>query len=84
MTAECKVLAAAVDIPTEGGCGVSGPFDYEDANAACYESKARGQTERDRAETEGRQRTERSAGSCGSAVLFLLKVLLIGLFQALR
>lgn len=41
MTAECKVPAAAVDVPTEGGCGVSGPFDYEYANAACHESKAR-------------------------------------------
>lgn len=41
MTAECKVPAAAVDVLTEGGCGVSGPFDYEYANAACHESKAR-------------------------------------------
>lgn len=43
MTAECKVPAAAVDVPTEGGCGVSGPFDYEYANAACHESKAKGE-----------------------------------------
>lgn len=56
MTAECKVLAAAADIPTEGGCGVSGPFDYEDANAACYESKARGQTERHRTDGGSGQR----------------------------
>lgn len=45
MTAECKVPAAAVDVPTEGGCGVSGPFDYEYANAACHESKAMERTE---------------------------------------
>lgn len=32
MTAECKVPDADVDIPTEGGCEVSGPFDYEYAN----------------------------------------------------
>lgn len=43
MTAECKVRAAAVDVPTEGGCGVSSPFDYEYANATCHESKARGE-----------------------------------------
>lgn len=54
MTAECKVPAAAVDVPTEGGCGVSGPFDYEYANAACHESKAR---ERQR----GREKGERKA-----------------------
>lgn len=54
MTAECKVPAAAVDVPTEGGCGVSGPFDYEYANAACRESKA---TERQR-EREQRERKE--------------------------
>lgn len=41
MTAECKVPAAAIDVPTEGGCGVSGPFDYEYANAACHESNTR-------------------------------------------
>lgn len=51
MTAECKVRAAAVDVPTEGGCGVSGSFDYEYANAACHESKARNENrERGKAE----------------------------------
>lgn len=55
MTAECKVLAAAVDIPTEGGSGASGPFDYEGANAACYESQARGQTEQRRREGRGQK-----------------------------
>lgn len=53
MTAECKVRAAAVDVPTEGGCGVSGPFDYEYANAACHESKARGETEQRKKEGSG-------------------------------
>lgn len=47
MTAECKVPAAAVDVPTEGGCGVSGPFDYEYANGARHESKARERAERE-------------------------------------
>lgn len=53
MTAECKVPAAAVDIPTEGGCGVSGPFDYEYANSARHESKA-GERQR------GREKSDRS------------------------
>ncbi len=61
VTAECKVPAAAVDVPTEGGCGVSGPFDYEYANAARHESKAsRGKRERARErEKGGMQWTER-------------------------
>lgn len=56
MTAECKVPAAAVDVPTEGGCGVSGPFDYEYANAACHESKARERTEREREKEKERKK----------------------------
>ncbi len=57
MTAECKVPAAAVDVPTEGGCGVSGPFDYEYANAARHESKAsRGKRERAREREREREK----------------------------
>lgn len=55
MTAECKVPAAAVDVPTEGGCGVSGPFDYEYANGARHESKAR-ESERGREVSEKEKR----------------------------
>lgn len=58
MTAECKVPAAAVDVPTEGGCGVSGPFDYEYANAACHESKAR-KRQGGREQSERKRESER-------------------------
>lgn len=54
MTAKCKVPAAAVDVLTEGGCGVSGPFDYEYANGACHESKAQRETQRGREQSRSR------------------------------
>lgn len=47
MTAECKVPAAAVDVPAEGGCGVSGLFDYEYANATRHESKRNSESARE-------------------------------------
>ena len=56
MTAECKVPAAAVDIPTEGGCGVSGLFDYEYAIVTHHESKR--DTERARESKGVRKRSK--------------------------
>lgn len=56
MTAECKVPAAAVGVPTEGGCGVSGLFDYEYASATRHESKAKERP-------SGREERKRRRGS---------------------
>lgn len=87
VTAECKVPAAAVDVPTEGGCGVSGPFDYEYANAACHESKARERTEREKERKEGDGLKDRQRG-CGeeggetlSYFFWMCTVYFIGLFS---
>lgn len=89
MTAECKVPDAAVDVPTEGGCEVSGPFDYEYANGACRESKMRGVMEKERTgpEREGRW-TDRQTSGCEeeeeedeTLSYFFRTVYFIGLFS---
>lgn len=56
MTAECKVPAAAVDNPTEGGSGVSGLFDYEYAGATHHESKSNNKRA---GESQGLRKTRR-------------------------
>lgn len=80
MTAECKVPAAAVDVPTEGGCGVSGPFDYEYANAACHESRG----EKKREGGGGKRTIDKGLQERGrrSAFIFLLNAFMyfIGFF----
>lgn len=77
VTAECKVPAAAVHVPTEGGCGVSGLFDYEYANATRHESKRNSESYGGRRRRRGEEwKMDRRLWERGrwNAFIFLLNV----------
>lgn len=89
MTAECKVPAAAVDVPTEGGCGVSGLFDYEYASATRHESKAkrgdgeegnREQRKKENALKDSQRGCKEEGGETLSYFFSMCTVYFIGLF----